>query len=171
MAEVAEVAPLTISVAGPPLATTESDASAHPFDWRGMFPWAIVLGLGLWLLSFWTPRLKDWVASRREHHLASEEYAFQQLCRALKNNHPSEAHAALFVWLDRIAPGMSSREFTRHFGDERLEQLLDDLGAQHYRDARPVELTPLQQPLIRARESALRQGREHENVMLPPLNP
>ena len=170
--ERASVPSLGISVAGPPLASAGDAQSEAPVDWRSMLGWALLIIAAIWLLSRLTPALTAWWNNVREHYYTSEAYAFRQLRKALHGGDPSRAHTALLTWLDRIAPGLGSREFAHRFGDTRLKEQLENIAQSLYGNSgEPIHLRRLERPLIGARAKARHATQDRSQHVLPPLNP
>lgn len=169
--ETAVAAGLAISVAGPPLPAPAGDVSSGT-------PWPqltlLIVGMVVLVLALrrWVP-----VALRRyreagERHRQSEQYAFEQLLKALNSKSPETAYRALLHWIERLEPGMSARSFASLYGDESLSMAITVLSAGIYGDAQNSgDLRPVREKLKAARKRYLERGSARQAVSLPPLNP
>ena len=169
--ETAVAAGLAISVAGPPLPAPVSDVSSGT-RWRQFT--LLIVGMIVLVLALrrWVP-----VAVRRyreagERHRQSEQYAFEQLLKALNSKSPETAYRALLSWIEKLQPGVSARLFAANFGDAVLCAAVEALSAGIYSGANEAAgLARVRSNLVAARKRCLAQGLTRRAHVLPPLNP
>jgi hypothetical protein len=171
--ETVSIPALTLDVAGPPLpedavdaATDEPDAPGWPRVALGLL---LVVLLAIWLGPSALEQIRRLRAARR----ASESYAFQRLCEALRRQDARNAQHALITWLTRLDPELDSQGFAAQFGDPGLGRELDVLSRNLHGSAGhgTVAFTDIEQGLVRARRRLLEQRESASQVSLPPLNP
>ena len=158
---------IDIVARGPPV------ESPPTFDWRAASPWIILCGLfivltGVAAFQLW-PRFARWLQRRREAHLASESFAFDQAVKAVRARDFAAAVRAIELWSSRHTPSPGS-------SDIRLSDALANLGAAIYgRDQQWPSSTQWSEAL-----AALRSARRerlgpsvgaHTSRLLGPLNP
>lgn len=171
--ETSPVEPMTVSVAGDPLPVQAEEAPPpEPVDWRRVLIVLLLLYIAWKLLSRLLPKLQAALAAWRKRRLASEEYAFAQLEKALAGKDRRNAQAALLTWLERIAPGHSLASFAARYGDEKLESELNDMSRTLYRDSNDqIQMKRLLIPLTKARRNVKHEQQQRAEHALPPLNP
>ncbi len=166
--ETATVPPLPVTVIGTPLTTETEEPSPFANGWQ----LAAAL-LALLLAVRWYVAGADAREQRREDRerarLASEEYAWEQVQKALGYREARELHDALLHWLDRL--GLDSRSFAARYGTPQLAAAIEDLKRQLYVQAGKADLATMAKELPRARRRCLEERRQSLQTALPPLNP
>ena len=143
------------------------------FDWRAASPWIILGGLfialtGVAAFQLW-PRFARWRQRRREVHLTSESFAFDQAVKAVRAREFADTVRTIELWSSRLLPSPGP-------SDTRLTDALANLGAAIYgRDRQRPSDTQWSEAL-----AALRSARRerlapsfgaHTSRLLGPLNP
>lgn len=171
--ENSSVEPMTVSVVGEPLPVpAEEPPPAEQIDWRTVLLLALLLIVAWRLLARLMPKLTAARKRARAERLASEEYAFGRLEKALRGKDRRKAHAALLAWIERVAPGLGLIEFTERYGDAKLGDELQEMSRALYREEDDeINLKRLLRPLTKARRQAKAQQAAHGKYALPPLNP
>ncbi|MGI9325631.1 MAG: hypothetical protein ACR2PZ_10460 [Pseudomonadales bacterium] len=170
--ETANVPALTLTVAGPPIATADT-SEPRPERSRGVLFLAVaLLAPTLWLLYRLSAAIRAWWHERRQRWRASEGFAFKALQQALTSGEARSAHHALLQWLDRLQPSMDSRQFALRFGEDQLADEMTRLRRYVYMHTQePMNLQTLSQLLQRARRRHQQTAWALTNSALPPLNP
>ena len=170
--ESASVEGFAFSVVGPPVAP---GASAEPE--RRWFFWAwfvagvcilasIIYGFGSVAVGHYRA-----IAEKRRR---SEPFAFSLLQTALRANNDEESYRAMLLWLERLNPGMSTRQLARNFGDESLSADLEAFCRTNYsrsESGNSVDTSRLSNGLAKARGRYIRQFATAKSGDLPNLNP
>ncbi len=159
------------SVAGPRVEAAPDDAPGES-RWLqnlGWFAAAFVFVAFLWrLMPTVARRYRDAAAARRQ----SEGFALKQLVQALDAGRSESAYSALLLWLARLAPGMTTRDFASDYADETLREAVDALSAGIYgpteRSGNPGDI---KRKLKAARSLYLASQLSRRDASLPPLNP
>lgn len=160
--ETASADGFTVQIEGPSAVTVE------PVNWRA---YAVVAVLGLICLALlvllvralW-PRLRQWQADRRAAYLASEAYAWRQLCSALNARDLSALHIALELWTARLPGGDPRRDLA-------VNEALLQIGAAAYGTGKATPeagWAALTRALPRARRNG--QVDPQKTAALPDLN-
>jgi len=169
--EAAAAPGLEIAVAGPPAATATSTTGQAFVGRRVVFLLATLLAIGYlgWRLA---PRVARCLRATADRRRASEPFAFGELGRALRTGNARAGYPVLLTWLERLAPGMASRDFAATYGDDELRGAIDSLVAANF-SASPgtFDPAPLRRGLRAARRRYLNSTRETRPAGLPGLNP
>jgi hypothetical protein len=169
--EVATAPDLQLSVVGPLAAVDEDVAETDSRRQR----WA-ALGAGfialLFLLQRWGPEVTRRYREAIERRRQSEGYAFRKLLESLRVQDAAISYHALLLWVERLEPGMSSRQLASNHGDESLLSLLDTLSQSIYAGSESaLNYRQLAAGLGQARRRYFRQSGAATRSVLPPLNP
>ena len=170
--ETASVPAMTVSVAGPPIPSpVEEPLPAKP-RWPAVVAWGALLAAVLLALRRQLPRLQSRWAAYQDERRNSESYAFDKLREALHGGDPRAAHQALVIWLERIEPGTSARQFAQRYGDTELQRQIEELSRSLYSGAdEAVNLRQLESGLLAARRRRIHGARVDQSYALPPMNP
>jgi hypothetical protein len=162
--ETAELPAIPVFVEGPPAV---SDASP-PTDWQAIvlagFVILIALGLSAKTLRHLVPYLAAGFRRRRARWIASEQFAWRSLQRAIGARDYAAVRPALDVWADRVTGSDPRRE-------PRLSNALASLGAARYGaggHSGGQDWRKLDRLLRELRQS---QTQRQPRAVLPPLNP
>lgn len=170
--ETASVSALTISVMGPPVPQEPLEGPAADWSWLPVIGWVLVLFVAMRFLLRRAATIRAWWLAYQKRRHASEEYAFDQLRKALHAGDTHAAHDALLKWLDRFELGMDAREFARKYGDAALNEQVDRLSRALYSGSgESINPKRLERSLVSARRRCRYESRGGEHAMLPPLNP
>ncbi len=170
-----------------PFALPQDEPQVQPakaLDWRRIGV-VVSVAIAALLLAWWlAPHVSRGVrqlsrrhSERRARHLASEPYAYRQLQAKLRKRDDDDVPAALYRWLDRVAPSSPEAATTTAFaGDAQLLAACEELLAARYGTnvgATDGTLSRLRHRLPAARRDLLRtpdprRGKTHS---LPPMNP
>jgi hypothetical protein len=171
--ETASVAASTVSVIGPPLVTAmEPDTSSLEADrWRiaGLVLLAVV---AVFVLRRMASVLRVKREARRQRHLESEAYAFEQLNEAIRAADLYLTYERLLVWIERLDVSLDTKRFASQFGESELQNQLDQLSSTLYSNSNnDLDVQKLAKPLGKARGLYLREVQQRSHTLLPDLNP
>ncbi|MEL7449238.1 MAG: hypothetical protein AAFN78_08510 [Pseudomonadota bacterium] len=169
--EVASVPPLTLSVAGPPVAApkpTGPVSDSRP-SLTLMAIAVIVLALACWR---GVPAMSSRWHAHRERVKASEPAAFAAAKKALLGGDAHAGHTAVLAWLARFTGDSNLRSFAARSGDEGLRAAVEAFLAAVYSPdaAGTVDGRQLAAALDAARRHHLDRTATGQSG-LPPLNP
>lgn len=168
---VASVDSLPLSVVGPAPAVVLTEEPLRT-DWRSTA--ALVIGLGalIVVVRHALPAIRARRVAARAAQERSEQYAFRQLQKTIRNDDARGTHRRMLVWIERITPGAGLRQFARDYGDPALEEELSAFLAMLFSDSNTVtDLSRLGDGLVQARHACLRRHTTTATPALPLLNP
>jgi hypothetical protein len=170
--ETAKLPAVMVSVVGPPVttaSTAEQQRDVHPLRLAAILLLAIAAA---WVLRRIVTASKVRRANRRRQVLASEEYAFGQLQRALASGDTRASYKHLLEWLERLDGRQSLETFIAEFGDASLRSGIAELRAALYSKVeRPPDLPALSRSMAKAYKTYKQSRRHNAATSLPRLNP
>lgn len=169
--ETARIPPLTLRIAGVPLAS-DPIADTSRVAW-----WWLLAGGATVLLGGAVARrpVQQWLAARqaaRDHFRRSEAYAFTLLRKRIGSGDPHLVYRALLDWLGRLDTDLTLDELSRLANDEALTRDLDALRTSLYGKGRVRSVSgSFEQLLCQVRGELLKQQQRERFGALPLLNP
>lgn len=169
--DTATAAGVSVVVDGPPAAAGMTDATEER-HWGRVAVAVVALFVIIHVLRRLVPTLRRRLREMEARRQQSEGYAFKLLQSALRSGDSANAYRKLLDWMERLEPGMDTRQFSAGFGDANLHESIDALSSSLHADAEStVDLRRLGQGLTSARKRYLQQVSLAARGALPPLNP
>jgi hypothetical protein len=130
--------PIPLSIAGEPAAEIQTvNGEESPWRlWRRLAPSLLLLAVLVAMGIRLTPRVRAALQVRRIAYERSEAHAYDQLRSALTSADHEKIQTALIRWRKTAVPEMSLHEFAAGYGSPRLAELIANLGASLYGNAR-----------------------------------
>ncbi|MDJ0940493.1 MAG: BatD family protein [Woeseiaceae bacterium] len=169
--DTALVAPVSVFVTGAVAAPTTEALPPYRLVATGVAG-LLVLLVAYRILPPWLTRRRQAIAARKRAVLASEQWAFGQLLRALDQGDTYRTYVALTRWLERTDHGLDPRDFAMRYGDDSLVQQVDCLSTELYGDRQAhADLNGLKRGLIAAQVRSAKAAKRSSSPTLQPLNP
>lgn len=171
--ENATVEGLTLTVAGP-VAVSPNDGVET--EGRGLFWVSVAIGATIFAIAIYIlgAAAAGHFRVAAEKRRRSEPYAFAILQTALRANNADEAYRAMLVWLQRLSPEMSMRQFAHVYGDAALVLDVESLSRSNHAQSNcegDADTSRLAGGLSKARGRYMGQLTTAAGGDLPPLNP
>ncbi len=168
--DVATVPALLVAVTGPKLTAAEEEPGST--DWQMITLSIAVLLLLILAASRWIPASYRSYRVYKDNQKLTERYAFSQLRKPLRSGDAHVAYHALLLWLDRLEPGLNSRQFATRYGDVEVQAQIEQLRrALYFKNDETVNLRKLNIALVSARRNFYRALEQDKHLALPRMNP